>query len=381
MLALSTRTYVPRTSLVGRLKTGPIEQLVMPSECESALANENTKSVSFDDKISFLSAPEHYHEHAKQVTLLQTHHAWLFMTERHVFKMKKPSRQGGYDFSSLESRHWLCQEELRLNRRLARDTYLAVVPLIRNRNGGLELDGDGCPVEWLVKMARLPDSRMLLTVASQGLAASADIRSLMRKLYRFHESAPTFQFRAGGYVARLHQKIETWTEELLRPPFALPAARVIELSELLYAYVEAFAGLLEQRQRDGHIREGHGDLRPEHVFLVENAEPEIIDCLEFDINLRRLDSAEEIAFLAMECRHAGQSRLARACYNCYRSEYGRAAVPGHLWDFYAALGAMARAGVSAWRIPDPTAGERSKRKAIDYLNDARHHIALAQADR
>ena len=381
MLALGTRTYVPRISLIGRLETGPTEQLVMPSECDSALATRNTKSVSFDDKISFLSVPEHYHERAKQVTLLQTHHAWLFMTERHVFKMKKPSRQGGYDFSSLESRHWLCQEELRLNRRLARDTYLAVVPLVRDRSGGLELDADGCPVEWLVKMARLPDSRMLLTVASQGLAASADIRSMMRKLYRFHENAPIFHFSTGGYVARLRQKIETWTEELLRPSFALPAARVIELSELLYVYVEAFAGLLEQRQRDGHIREGHGDLRPEHVFLVENAEPEIIDCLEFDIDLRRLDSAEEIAFLAMECRHAGQSWLARTCCDCYRSEYGAAAVPEHLWNFYAALGAMTRAGVSAWRIPDPTAGERSKRKAIAYLHDARHHIALAQAHR
>ena len=353
----------------------------MPSECDSALATKKTKYVSFDDKISFLSSPEHYHEHAKHVTLLQTHHAWLFMTERHVFKMKKPSRQGGYDFSSLESRHWLCQEELRLNRRLAKNTYLAVVPLVLDKNGVLELDADGCAVEWLVKMARLPDSRMLLTAAPQGRAASADICGLMRKLYRFHENAPIFHFRAGGYVAHLRQKIETWTEELLRPPFALPDARINELSEMQNAYVETFAGLLEQRQRDGHIREGNGDLRPEHVFLVENAEPEIIDCLEFDPDLRRLDSAEEIAFLAMECRHAGQCWLAQTCHDCYRSEYGGAAVPGHLWDFYAALGAMARAGVSAWRIPDPAAGERSKRKAIDYLNDARHHITLAHTDR
>lgn len=353
----------------------------MPPECDSALATENTRFVSFDNKISFLSAPEHHRENAKHVTLLQTHHAWLFMTERHVFKMKKPSRQGGYDFSSLESRHWLCREELRLNRRLAKNTYLGVVPLVLDRNGVLELDADGCAVEWLVKMARLPDSRMLLTAASQGRATLADIRSLMRKLYRFHENAPISHFRAGGYVARLRQKIETWTEELLRPRFALPAARINELSEMQYAYVETFAGLLEQRQRDGHIREGHGDLRPEHVFLIENAEPEIIDCLEFDADLRRLDSAEEIAFLVMECRHAGQSWLAQACHDCYRSEYGGAAVPGHLWNFYAALGAMARAGVSAWRIPDPAAGERSKRKAIDYLHDARHHITLAHADR
>ncbi len=302
----------------------------MPPECNSALATKQARFISFDDKISFLCAPEHYREHTHHVILLQTHHAWLFMTERHVFKMKKPSRQGGYDFSSLESRHWLCQEELRLNRRLARNTYLGVVPLVVDTDGRLKLDADGCSVEWLVKMVRLPGSQMLLTAASQGRVAPADIYSLMRKLCRFYEHASIIHFCAGGNVARLRQKIEMWTGELLCPQYALPDVRVSELAEMQYAYVETFAGLLEQRARDGHIREGHGDLRPEHVFLIENADPEIIDCLEFDAGLRCLDNAEELAFLAMECRHARQSWLAQACYDCYRSECGGTDLPAHL---------------------------------------------------
>jgi len=257
--------------------------------------SEDKMSVSFEDKVSFLCAPESYRERTQVVSLLQTHHAWLFMTERHVYKMKKPFRQGGLDYSSLESRRWLCTEEYRLNRRLAKNTYLGVVPLKVDDNGRLNFDAEGCIVEWLVKIVRLPESQMLLVAASEGRVEPADIQKLMHKLLRFYKNASICHFGSGGYVARLRQKQAKWTQELLRPEFGLPKALANETSELLRSYVDEHARLFEQRERDGHIREGHGDLRPEHVFLIENAEPEIIDCLEFDADLRRLDSAEELA--------------------------------------------------------------------------------------
>lgn len=346
----------------------------MSSACESILDAGETGSVSFDDKVSFLSDPANYRDHPEHVSLRQTHHAWLFMTERHVFKMKKPFRLGGFDFSSLESRHHLCNEELRLNRRLAKNTYLGVVPLVRNESGGLELEADGYVIEWLVKMMRLPDSQSLLRAASGDRAAPAEVRKLMRKLLRFYSDSATIEFRAGGYVTHIREKLEYWSQELLRSQSALSDAKIDKLLGLQLSYVEANEELLENRAKDGHVRDGHGDLRPEHVFLIENAEPEIIDCLEFDASLRRLDSAEEIAFLAMECRHAGFASLARECFDCYRIEFGRSAVPDHLWDFYAALGATVRAGLSAWRIPNAAKGERWQRRANSYFNDALHYI-------
>jgi len=341
--------------------------------------SEDKMSVSFEDKVSFLCAPESYRERTQVVSLLQTHHAWLFMTERHVYKMKKPFRQGGLDYSSLESRRWLCTEEYRLNRRLAKNTYLGVVPLKVDDNGRLNFDAEGCIVEWLVKIVRLPESQMLLVAASEGRVEPADIQKLMHKLLRFYKNASICHFGSGGYVARLRQKQAKWTQELLRPEFGLPKALANETSELLRSYVDEHARLFEQRERDGHIREGHGDLRPEHVFLIENAEPEIIDCLEFDADLRRLDSAEELAFLAMECRHADLGWLEHACFECYEINFGVAAVPNHLWKYYAALGAMVRAGLSAWRMLDSAGGETWKRRAIDYLHDVRHYITAAHA--
>jgi len=341
---------------------------------KSVSASENQVSVSFDDKVAFLCAPENYRERARFVTLLQTHHAWVFMTKRHVFKMKKPFRHGGFDFSSLESRHKLCTEEYRLNRRLAKNTYLGVVPLVINAIGKLELDAEGCVVEWLVKMVRLPESRMLLVAASQGRLVRADIQSLTQKLLRFYQRAPICHFGRDGYSAHVRQKLAAWRQELLRPEFAMPAALVNEVTGQQGAYIEAFAGPLDQRQQDGNVRELHGDLRPEHIFFVENGEPEIIDCLEFDAELRCLDCVEELAFLGMECRHAGLEWIEQECIDCYRINSGQSVVPAHLWNFYASLGATTRAGLSAWRTLDSPSVATWSHRAVDYLHDARHYI-------
>lgn len=180
----------------------------MRAASRSASDSGNTGTVSFDDKVRFLSNPTSYPERPAQITLRETHHAWLFMTERHVFKMKKPFRMGGFDFSELESRHRLCAEELRLNRRLAKNTYLGVVALVLDERGAMQLDADGSAIEWLVKMLRLADSQSLPEAASRGRAPPEEIRKLMRKLHRFYAHTPAVRFAAGDYVSHLRQKLE-----------------------------------------------------------------------------------------------------------------------------------------------------------------------------
>lgn len=373
--ALRRRTYVRSKHRIARLENRISERLVMRAASKSAANTREPGSVSFDDKVRFLCSPSSYPEYPTQVTLRETNHAWLFMTERHVFKMKKPFRLGGFDFSSLDSRRWLCNEEYRLNRRLAKNTYLGVATVVRNQRGALELDGEGIVVEWLVKMIRLADSQALLEAASQKRAPPEEIRKLMRKLCSFYANSDPVDFAAGAYLTHLRGKLEYWSRELLRSKTALPNRKVKELLRRQLAYIDANSDLLDKRAAAAHIRDGHGDLRPEHIFLVEDAEPEIIDCLEFDPGLRRLDSAEEIAFLAMECRHAGYGSLAQDLYECYRVEFGEAAVPGHLWNFYASLGATVRAGLATWRISGTSAGGRWQRRAGSYFRDALHFIS------
>jgi uncharacterized protein len=332
--------------------------------------------VTTGDKIGFLSIAENYRERTRHVSLLQTHHAWLFMTDRHVYKMKKKTRFAGRDYSSLEARRRLCHDEYRLNRRLAANTYLGVVPLVLNRENELELGGSGRAVEWLVKMVRLPDSCALPIAAANDRVRRSDIDRLARKLLRFWRAAEVCRFDPGAYTDRLRRWSAYWGGELRRQGCGMPAGRVCALLERHREYLDTRERLVEGRAAEGRVREGHGDLRPEHVFLRDGADPEIIDCLEFDADLRRLDCAAEVANLVMELRHLKLSWLERACRESFREQDPDAAGPPHLACFYASLAATTRAGLSVWRAVDD-GGECWSRRAGVYLDDAEHYIALA----
>jgi aminoglycoside phosphotransferase family enzyme len=333
--------------------------------------------VSLDEKLCFLSAPENFGRRTKTLEVMQTHHAWLFFTDRLVFKMKKPFRFGRIDYSTLEARRHICNEEFRLNRRLARHTYLGVVPLVINRQGQLEIDGKGRAVEWLVKMRRLPETQMLHIAAPLGLVCEHDIDAMMRKLLRFYRQAPVIHFADGAYTASLQEGLRELRRELLRPRFGLAPKLVEDVTQQQAAYMDQCAQLLERRQKDGHIREIHGDLRPEHVCFFAGEEPEIIDCLDFDPELRRLDCIEELAFFGMECRRMGLAWIERQCIEHYGMHSGDADFQLHLWHFYASLRATTRAVLSVWHLLDSRAVAVWTGNATDYLNDARHYLELA----
>lgn len=338
--------------------------------------HRSAEPVTTGDKIGFLSIAENYRERTRHVSLLQTHHAWLFMTDRHVYKMKKQTRLGGRDYSSLEARRRLCHDEYRLNRRLAASTYLGVVPLVLDRENELQLGGSGCAVEWLVKMVRLPESCALTVAAAHERVERNDIDRLVRKLLRFWHGADVCSFAAGGYADRLRRWSRYWGGQLQRQDAGMPEGRVRALLGRQREYLDARELLVEERATAGRIREGHGDLRPEHVFLRDGADPEIIDCLEFDADLRRLDCAAEMANLVMEAKHLQLPWLEWACMQSFREQDAEAAGPPHLAWFYASLAAMTRAGLSVWRAADE-GGEIWTRRAGAYLGDAEHYIALA----
>jgi len=344
------------------------------SSSNSASRRARTLSPSQSDKVSFLSVPEHYRERTRHVFVIQTHHAWVFLTDKHAYKMKKPSRHGRLDFSSLESRHHLCTEELRLNRRLARQTYIGVVPLVIGQGQKLELGADGTVVEWLVKMRRLSDTQLLHNAASGGRASSDDIACLMRKLFRFYRNAPVCNAGEIDYPVRLEDELDDLQRELARPEFQIPGTLRARAIDRQADYIERHRTFLQSRQRDGAVREVHGDLRPEHICLMPDAEPEIIDCLEFDRALRCLDYVEELAYLGLECRVIDQRWIEEEIIEWYEANSSDK-VPMHLWRFYAARRATTRAMLCAWHTLDAHEvnpwfgrGREYLRLAQDYLD-------------
>jgi aminoglycoside phosphotransferase family enzyme len=318
------------------------------------------------DKVAFLGRPGSFPVATGSVTVVETHHAWVFLTDTLAYKMKKPFRRGGHDYSGLGAREQLCREEIRLNRVLAADTYITVVPLVLDDQRELRLEGRGRIVEWLVKMRRLPAERMLDVAATRGRVARQDIRLFMRKLLRFYRRAPPCRVADEDYPGRLLADTRELYARLLLPAFRFDAARVDLLAERQAACIDAHASSLGNRARGGCIREIHGDLRPEHVCLVPGTEPEIIDRLEFDRDLRCLDPVEELAFFGVECRAAGYAWIETECTRLYR-ERADDDPPAYLWDFYAARRAMIRAWLAAGHTLDGDHRAAWLRRGRDYL--------------
>ena len=345
----------------------------MQPDASTALPAEPRLSPSERDKVAFLTAPQTYPERPQRVSVIETHHSWVFLTEQHAWKMKKPFRHGRYDCSSLAARRHLCNEEYRLNLPLAPLTYLGVLPVCMDNAGELHIDGDGRPVEWLVKMQRLPEERMLDKAAPADLVGRDDIEQLVDKLLDFYTSACPCKGKPGDYVSRLRRELAETVVELQNPEFGFSAPQVATLAERLHSYIENEQALLESRQRDALVREIHGDLRPEHVCILDGGDIEILDRLEFDPELRCLDCVEELAYFGLECRVIGQRWIETACRDIYQAKHHDAA-PLHLWQFYAARRATVRAMLSAWHTLDGDDRHRWLRRGRNYLSLAEDYL-------
>ena len=318
------------------------------------------------ETVAFLSEREAYPERPRSVERIETHMSWVFLTERDAYKLKKPVRWDGIDFSTRELRRRDCEAELRLNRRLAADVYRGVVALTVDARGALAIGGSGEPVDWLVQMRRLPAARMLDASIGSGDVTAAAVRPAALHLARFYASAPAIALSGAEYRARLAEGTQRDEHELRRPEFHLPDARVKALAEAQLEVLERRAALFDQRTLDGRILEGHGDLRPEHICLTEP--PAIIDCLEFSLDLRTVDPADELAFLALECERLGAPAVGHWFFDAYRETTGDDP-PAALLRFHRIYRALRRAKVAIWHLEDPEVRDpaRWRERALHYL--------------
>lgn len=333
--------------------------------------------VALARKIEALRAPDCYPEGTGAVQAVETHMSWVFLTDRHAWKLKKPVRYGALDFRSVEARHFYCLEELRLNRRLAPSVYLDVRPLTLESDGHLRVGGAGTPVDWLVQMRRLSAQDLLDAMLARRAALPAHMQAIAARLAAFYRAQARAPLGARGYRALLLRHIEENEAELSLPRWELPA-RVRALCERQRAFVARHAGLFDARVAAGRVVEGHGDLRPEHVWLGEPLA--IIDCLEFSPELRLHDAADEVAFLALECERAGAARLGEVLLGAWRAASGDT-VPALLVHFYQSCRACVRARLAIAHLHEERyrADPRWRRRALRYLALAARHLRLAEA--
>lgn len=328
--------------------------------------------VSLESKLAFLRQPDSFPEPGVRVETIETHMSWVFLTDRHAYKLKKPVRYGLLDFSTVEARRFYCEEEVRLNRRLAPDVYLATVALAVNAQGHLKLSTQGGVVDWLVKMRRLPAERMLDAMIKAGAAHAAHMQEIAALLVRFYGHCAAADIGPDEYRHRFARDIAQNRAVLCDPCYGLPLPRVERICSAQLAWLANRGALLDARVAAGRIVEGHGDLRAEHVCL-EGA-PVIIDCLEFSRDLRLTDTTDELAFLALECERLGAVGLGEVLLSAYRELSGEAPDPG-LIHFYQSVRACLRARITITHLNEEQFRHSSKwqLRALAYLDLAERH--------
>jgi uncharacterized protein len=320
-----------------------------------------------------LLKPEAYPDPTTEVGLFQTHVSFLFVTDRFVYKVKKPVDLGFLDFTTLERRQFYCQEELRLNRRLAPEIYLDVVP-VRDSSSGVTLCGNGEIIDYAVKMVRLPQELMMNRLLAEGMVTVAQIRAVADIIARFHLTAATGEEIADhGKLAAIRAN---WQENFrIVAPFV---GQTISSPDFCFIrhWVEEFLDhnehLFQARLDRGYIREGDGDLHSGNICLTDP--PIIFDCIEFNVRFRCLDTAADIAFLLMDLEYFGAASLRRQFLEQYVLVTGDDGMR-ELLPFYKIYRAFIRGEVESIKGAQP---ELSTMEREETQESARRHFSLAR---
>lgn len=348
----------------------------MDSPQTTPLDSSPKPSLSVEEAVRSLSCECAFPVPVDVVAVRQTHISTVFLGGELVYKVKKPVKLPFLDFSTVEQRHFFCHEEVRINRPWAPDVYLGVVPVTREANG-LKFEGSGPVVDWAVKMRRLPESANLRSRLQHGSLESRDLVRAAQRIAAIHRQACCcVGEQAIEAEAEFRRKLrENWEFARGLKPHVIEPQVLQRLETLSEEWLRRHDDTLRRRASAGHVRDLHGDLRLEHVFLFPDRPPPndivILDGIEFDPGLRRIDVVADIAFLVMELSFAGRRDLARDFAEVYFSETND--VTGRdLLPLFAAYRSAVRAKVAAIlgseaEIPHPERDEALSRSRAHWL--------------
>jgi len=323
------------------------------------------------DKVAFLSDPANYAEDPKGVRAIETHHSWVFLTDHYAYKLKKPSLFDHHDLRPVDARAAHCRREVTLNRRLTDGVYLRVVPLAADDEGALTLGGPGAAVDWLVQMRRLPEDLGLDRLIRNDRVPIERLHDAIHLLSRHYRMTRPEPLGGEQWRDRLESLVKSNRHALGEWRGAIDVEEMRDTCARQLVFIAGSEALLDARVAAGRIVEGHGDLRPEHVFLEPR--PQIIDSLDFSHRLRVVDVAEELGFLAMECEHLGAPWLREEIFAAHATLSGDRPSP-RLVDFYQSVQACVRAKLSVWHLRD-----HPVRDFDGWAGRSREYLALARA--
>lgn len=328
--------------------------------------------------IEGLRQPKAFLEAVTEVEVLQTHISVVFLAGSLAFKIKKPVNLGFLDFTTLDRRRHYCEEEVRLNRRLAPSVYLGVVP-VTEAEDGLRFDGMGQIIEWAVKMVRLPESATLLKRLESGEVDRDLITNVAQRIAHFHREAQSGkQISAFGRFEGISRNaLENFVQSASQIGTTISQSVFDRLRELTEESLSRGRLLIEARARAQVPRDTHGDLHLDHVYLFPDRKPPdnlvIVDCIEFNERFRFADPVSDMAFIVMDLSFHARADLATTFADAYfaaaRDADGRQLLP-----LYTSYRAAVRAKVEGFASAETEIPEKDRTHAIQ---SARAHWLLA----
>jgi uncharacterized protein len=285
----------------------------------------------------------------REIRRFQTHAAIVFLAGDRALKVKRAVRYPFLDYSTLDKRKAACEAELEVNRKFAPQLYRRIVPITRESDGSLALDGLGEPIEWAVEMTRFDENRTLDRLADRGELDDALIGKLAVAIAAMHERAEPVE--AGPWIAALEQFIRNNTLIFRKHRELFPDRRVSDLERESLSALARLRPLLAERGSQGLVRRGHGDLHLGNVAILDG-EPVAFDALEFDPVVASGDLLYDLAFMLMDLVETGRMRAANQILNGYYAAARRSADYGGIaaLPFFMSLRAAIRAMATASRL-------------------------------
>ncbi len=328
--------------------------------------------------LEFLSYPENYPEKSKSLKIIQTHISFIFILDNYVYKIKKPVNFGFLDFTTLEKRKYYSLKEIEINRRLAKDIYIGVVPISKVKDK-FEFS-DKNPVEYVVKMKRLPEEFLLSNLIKKGIKEK-DLIRIADKIAEFHSKAETNEYILS--MGKM-EKIKINTDENFEQTEKYKNITIKDkdhefIKKKVDKFYENFENLFEKRIKNKKIKDCHGDLRMEHICVLKK-DIIIFDAIEFNERFRYHDILNDIAFLTMEMDYEGfrkekkivEDRWFEICEKEKNEEILK------LYYFYLSYRSFVRGKVTSFLLDDPYISfeekERIKEKAKKFFELSKIYI-------
>ncbi|MEC9085377.1 MAG: phosphotransferase, partial [Pseudomonadota bacterium] len=327
-----------------------------------------------DTLIKALQNPELYDHPVKDFRVIETHISQVLLTGDFAYKIKKPMDFGFLDFSTLERRKRFCEEELRLNSRLAAELYLEVVPITGTPEQP-QLGGEGTPFEYAIRMRQFDQNQLFDVRQERGDLPADLLTNLARQVADFHKSLPPVaDDKPLGTPEAVYAAMQENFDQI-RPMLddAGLLAQLDNLEDWTRTTFERCRDLIAHRRENGLVRECHGDLHLANITVFNN-QVTVFDCIEFNEPFRWIDVMNDLAFLLMDLESRQEPALANRVLNTYleyRGDFeGLALLP-----LYKAYRAMVRAKIALFTLGNPNLSEAEK---ADLMQRYRDYAQLAE---